>query len=67
MGSMCLAVLPAASLQAEICSLQRHQGLCQNGFAVCFSGLAHGGLEGEMLRPLLPAQSLTLAITKGTE
>lgn len=55
----------ASSLSAGvICSLQRHQGLCQNGFALCSSGLARGGLEGEMLRPL-PAQSLILATTKG--
>lgn len=26
--------------------LQMYQGLCQNGFAVCSSGLAHGCLEG---------------------
>ncbi|XP_027530580.1 dehydrogenase/reductase SDR family member on chromosome X isoform X1 [Neopelma chrysocephalum] len=56
----------AGSLSADmISSLQVHRGLYQNGFAACSSGLADPSLEGEILGPLLPAQSLMCAIAKG--
>lgn len=45
----------AGSVSAGVtCCLQMHRGLCQNGFAARSSGLPGGGLEGEMLRLLLP-------------